>query len=153
MPIKFFHPKYWLTWLGISLLRSSVFLPWSLQMSIGKGLGKLLYIALPSRRKVSCINIEIAFPDLKPEEREALNRQHFISLGRGVFEAALGWWGSNNQIKKLAHIEGLEYLENTLKNHRVILLGSHFVSLEMLGRIVALHTPLHAVYRPHQNNT
>jgi len=151
MPSEFFHPRYWPTWLGVAPLRLSVFLPWSFQMLLGKGLGKLLYFALPSRRKVSAINLEIAFPDLTSSELEQRNRQHFISLGKGLFEAALGWWGTDKQIKKLAHTEGLEHLENTLKKHPVILLGAHFVSLEMLGRIVALHMPLHAVYRPHQN--
>ncbi len=120
-------------------------------MKLGEWLGKLLYAALPSRRKVSCINIEIAFPKLNLDEREKINRQHFISLGQGLFESAIGWWGSDQQIKKLVHIEGFEHLESTLKDHRVILLGAHFASLEIFGRTVAQTMPLHVVYRPHQN--
>jgi len=151
MPLTFFHPRYWLTWLGIALLRLTVFLPWQVQMTLGKWLGILLYKALPSRRKISCINLEIAFPNLSKTEIHALNQEHFISLGQGLFEAGLGWWGSDQQVKNLAHVEGLELLENTLKDHRVIMLGAHFVSIEMGGRILAQHMPLHGVYRPHQN--
>jgi len=151
MQAQFFHPRYWLTWLGVAFLRITVLLPWHWQMALGTALGKLLYIALPSRRKVSCINLEIAFPDHTKEQRQQLNRQHFISLGQGLFESAFGWWASNKRIKALTHIEGLEYLTNTLKEGRVILLGAHFASLEVGGRILAQHTPLHAVYRPHQN--
>ncbi|HIP81736.1 MAG TPA: lipid A biosynthesis lauroyl acyltransferase [Leucothrix mucor] len=151
MQADFFHPRYWLTWLGVAFLRLTVLLPWRWQMALGTALGKLLYIALPSRRKVCCINLEIAFPDHTKEQREQLNREHFISLGQGLFESAFGWWAPNKRIKALTHIEGLEHLTDTLKDDRVILLGAHFASLEVGGRILAQHTPLHAVYRPHQN--
>lgn len=120
-------------------------------MALGKGLGELLYTVLHSRRKISCINLEIAFPELTAEELESLNRQHFISLGQGVFEAALGWWGSDAQIKKLSHVEGIEHLHDALKDNKVIILGAHFASLEVGGRIMAQHMPLHVTYRPHQN--
>jgi len=151
MQAQFFHPRYWLTWLGVGLLRLIVLLPWRWQMSLGTTVGKLLYIALPSRRKISCINLEIAFPGLSAEQREQLNRQHFISLGQGLFESAFGWWSSDKRIQKLTHVEGLDFLKEALKNHRVILLGAHFASLEVGGRILAKHMPVHVVYRPHQN--
>ena len=151
MPLKFLHPKFWPTWIGVAILRLVILLPWSWQMTLGKWLGTLLYKILPSRRKISCINLEIAFPELSPKERKTLNLNHFISLGQGLFEAAVGWWGSDTQINKLVHLEGLEYLQNTLKSHRVILLGAHFAPLEILGRTVAQTMPLHVVYRPHQN--
>lgn len=151
MPTQFFHPRFWPTWFGILLLRLVVFLPWRWQMAIGKASGKLLYVALISRRKVSCINLNIAFPDLSPIEIESLNKKHFITLGRGLIEAGLGWWGSDKQIKRLTHIEGLEYLQETIKEHNVILIGTHFSSLEIGGRIIANNIPLHCTYRPHQN--
>lgn len=151
MPIKFYHPSYWATWLGIGILRFIVLLPWSWQMAIGKAIGKILYIAVPKRRKISCINLSIAFPEMSPNEIEALNRKHFISMGRGLMDAALGWWGTEEQISKLTHIEDLEYLEKALQEGYVILLGVHFSSLEVGGRILAKRIPLHAVYRPHQN--
>ena len=151
MPSKFFHPRFWPTWFGVALLRLIVFLPWSWQMALGTGIGKLLYVALPSRRKISCINLEIAFPDLSSIERETLNRKHFITLGQGLIEAGLGWWGTDAQIKKLSHVEGIEYLHETIKDHKVILLGAHFSSLEVGGRMIAQHMPLHVTYRPHQN--
>lgn len=151
MPLNFFHPRFWFTWLVVGLLRLIVILPWSWQMLIGQGLGKALYFSLPSRRRISCINLKIAFPKLSFVEREHLNQQHFISMGRGLIEAAIGWWGSDSQIEKLTHVEGLEYLEESLKEGKVILLGAHFSSLEIGARILAKRMPVHFVYRPHQN--
>lgn len=152
MPLTFFHPRFWPTWLGVAILRLLILLPWSWQMALGKVLGILLYKILPSRRKISCINLEIAFPDLDNKALAELNRNHFISMGQGALEAALGWWGSDKLIKKLTHLEGLEYLENTLKTDKVILLGAHFVCIEVGGRIMAQNIPLHGTYRPHQND-
>ena len=151
MPARFYHPRYWPTWFGVAILRLIILLPWRWQMSLGRGLGKLLYISLPARRKISCINLKIAFPELTHQELQTLNREHFISLGRGLIEAALGWWGSDEKILKLAHVEDLEYLESALKEGHVILLGAHFSSLEVGGRMLAHYMPLHVVYRPHQN--
>jgi len=98
-------------------------------MAIGKVLGTLLYRAIPARRQISCINLRIAFPELSSTEVNQLNRQHFISMGRGLIEAAVGWWGSEAQIEKLTHVEGLEHVEKALSEGRVILLGVHFSSI------------------------
>lgn len=153
MPNKFYHPRFWPTWLGIAFLHFIIMLPWHWQMKVGELIGRILYRVLPARRKISCVNLTIAFPALSAAKQEDLNRKHYISLGQGLIEAAFGWWGSENQIKKLTHVEGLEHIENALKNHKkVILLGAHFASLEVGGRIIAKHTQLHAVYRPHQND-
>ncbi len=151
MPTQFYHPRYWPTWLGVGILKLLILLPWSWQMCIGKALGIVLYNVLPSRRNISCVNLEIAFPNLTPDELAKLNRDHFISMGRGALEAALGWWGSDAKIKKLTHLEGYEYIEETIKEHNVILLGAHFVPLEVGGRMMAQQMPLHVTYRPHQN--
>lgn len=151
MPLKFFHPRFWPTWLGVAFLRLLILLPWSWQMSIGKALGILLYKLLPSRRKISCINLEIAFPELNEQQLTELNQEHFISMGQGALEAALGWWGSDKRIKSLSHLDGLEHLEKTLKKDKVILLGAHFVCIEVGGRVMAQNIPLHGTYRPHQN--
>jgi KDO2-lipid IV(A) lauroyltransferase len=151
MPSKFFHPRYWPTWLGVGILKLIILLPWSWQMAVGKWMGILLYSVAASRRKISQINLKIAFPELSKPDLETLNRDHFISMGQGLIEAALGWWGSDKKIKKLAHVEGFHYLQDTLKKSNVVLLGAHFSSLEVGGRIMALEMPVHVTYRPHQN--
>ena len=151
MPLKFLHPRFWLIWFGIALLRLIVLLPWHWQMSIGKGLGILLYHASPSRRKVSCVNLSIAFPSLSGEELTKLNKEHFISLGQSLMDSALSWWGSDAQVKKVTHIEGIESFQQAINEGRVMLVGAHFNSMEIGGRIFASQAPIHAVYRPHQN--
>lgn len=145
------HPRYWPTWLGLGILWLIVQLPWSLQMQLGKWLGLLMHRMLKKRRRICCVNLELAFPALTSEERQQLNRQHFISLGQGLLETAMSWWGNEKKLEQLTQLEGIEHLHQALETGGVVLLSAHFTSLELGGRMLAPHIPLHVVYRPHQN--
>ncbi len=145
------HPRHWPTWLGMGVLWLTVQLPWRAQMWLGKQLGVLMFHRLKRRRYVCCVNLELAFPELSAAERLTLNRAHFISLGRGLLETALSWWGREQTLQKLVKLEGIEHLQQAQQTGGVILLSAHFTSLELGGRMLAPHLPLHVVYRPHQN--
>ncbi len=153
--LSYLHPRYWLVWLGIALLRIIVWLPWRTQMTLGRILGNMLYVLLKKRRAISCINLRLAFPELTTQQRNQLNRRHFISLVQGFFEAALSWWGSERKLKPLFKTQGEQYLKEALEQGKgVLLLSAHFTSLELGGRLLTLaqpDVPLHVVYRPHQN--
>lgn len=150
---SFLHPIYWGVWLGIGLLRLLAFLPWTWQMRVGAFFGKLMHRLLKSRRHVVNVNLKLAFPELSNTERDALCADHFISLGQGVMDMTLSWWGSDEKLESLSTIEGLEYLQKGLANDKaLILFGMHFTSLEVGGPIVSnLTDGVHVVYRPHKN--
>ncbi|WML91793.1 LpxL/LpxP family Kdo(2)-lipid IV(A) lauroyl/palmitoleoyl acyltransferase [Thiothrix lacustris] len=147
----FLHPRYWLTWFGLGFLWLLVQLPWSVQMWLGKQFGLLMFYLLPKRREICCINLELAFPERTAAERTQLNREHFISLGRGLLETALSWWGDDDKLAQQTDIEGLENLQAAMQQGGVVLLSAHFTSLELGGRLIAQRIPLHVIYRPHQN--
>lgn len=149
----FLHPRYWGVWLAIGLLRLLTFLPWSWQMKLGARFGKLMYRLLTSRRRIANINLKLAFPELSDVERDKLCVEHFISLGQGIIDMTLSWWGSDEELESLSTLEGLQYLQQGLANDKaVILFGMHFTSLEVGGPIVSKLTDgVHVVYRPHKN--
>jgi len=120
-------------------------------MWLGKQFGLLMFYLLAKRRQICCINLELAFPELTPAARFQLNREHFISLGRGLLETALSWWGDDTELAQQTQIEGLEHLQSAIQQGGVVLLSAHFTSLELGGRILAQYAPLHVIYRPHQN--
>ncbi len=155
MDRKLLHPRYWSTWFGIALAWLLTKLPWCWQLAIGKQLGLLMFYVLRSRRKVCCINLELAFPELLPVARKQLVKEHFVSLGYGMVEMFYGWWGDVANIQHLIDVEGQEYLEQALnKEEGVILLSAHFTSLELGGRMLAFRMPdvdFNAVYRTHKN--
>jgi KDO2-lipid IV(A) lauroyltransferase len=146
------HPRYWLIWLGLLILRGLILLPWRWQMLIGKGFGLSMYRLLKRRRRIACMNFALALPELTAKERQNLNREHFIALGQSVIETPLSWWGSAQALAKLRHIEGWQHLQAAKAEKRgIILLSAHFTSLELGGRLLAMDESLHVVYRPHQN--
>lgn len=153
--MKFWHPRYWLIWLGISVLWLIIKLPITTQQTLAKLIGRLLYRLLKERRTVSCVNLKLAFPTLDQAAITKLNQQHFNGLAMGLFEAAMSWWASSERLSRLYSFEGEEHLTKALQqDNGVILLGAHFTSLELGGRLLNDHlktVPLHFVYRPHQN--
>lgn len=139
-------------WLFFGFLRLVIFLPLKWIESIGGFLGWLLYRLVPSRRRVTRINIQQAYPELKDTEIKELMRASYKSLGISIFEMAMAWWASRDYLRKHCHVEGIEHLEQALARGKgVILLTGHFSTLEIGGILMALYTPLQAVYKKAHN--
>lgn len=153
-PLHHFRtPRYWPAWLGLALLRLSCYLPYRVQLGIGKALGRLAHGIARERRAITRRNIELCFPELTPGERDALALQHFEALGASLIELALGRWASDEKLEAMTRIEGAEHIRRALdEGHGVILLSAHFTSLEISGRVLSKHCPpFDCVYRKHRN--
>lgn len=150
--MHFLHPRFWPTWLGLGLMRLMVFLPLGFQLALGRYLGRLVFFLLPRRRFIAAKNLELCFGSLNPDERRALLRAHFESLGQGVFETAFTWWASDRRLEGLAIVEGFEHITAArAAGHGVILLSAHFTTLEIGCRLLLQHEPFHPMYRTHEN--
>jgi KDO2-lipid IV(A) lauroyltransferase len=83
-------------------------------------------------------NIELCFPTLSATEQSHLVEQHCISLGMGVFEVGMARWKTNQSLRKIIEIKGIEHLNRAVeKNRGVILMSAHFTMLEigaLIGR-------------------
>ena len=133
-------------------MRGVVRLPWEAQRALGGALGRLLYRLMRRRRRVAQRNLALCFPRLDEPSRSRIVRRHFRSLGLGVVEVALAWWGSDERIAARSRIIGAEHLEAALSHERgVILLGGHFTTFEIGGRILASRFQVGATYRPHND--
>lgn len=148
-------PHHWPFWLGVGLLRSMILLPYPWAIWIGETIGLLLGSFPSKRRQVAAINIKLCFPELDHTAQKNLVRAHFKSVGAGLIETVMAWWGSEAQLKKRVKIRGQEHLDAALAQGRgMILLGAHFTTLELGGRFLAMHCPhIHfgALYRKHQH--
>ncbi len=149
---NFLAPKYWFTWLGLGILRLSTYLPYAWILSLGRGLGWLGFYLLPERRRITRTNIGLAFPKLEEKTRQKLVRQNFCFATQAVFESALAWWASEQRLKSLVRVEGLEHVDAALeKGKGVILLGGHYTTLEMGGRLIALYINGYGTYKRAHN--
>ena len=149
---RWLHPKYWGMWLFFSFLRLVTLLPLRWIEAIVSFLGWLFYRLAPSRRRVTRINIQQAYPEYRDVEIKKLIKASYRSLGISVFEMALAWWASRDYLRKHCTVEGIENLEAELtKGKGIIMLTGHFSTLEIGGILMALYTPLNAVYKKAHN--
>ena len=146
---RFWTPRYWPTWLGMAALRVVCLLPHRVALAVGRSLGRVAERLAGSRRAIVRRNIELCFPELAPQERDALASRHFEALGMSLIEMGIGRWASNRHHRSIAHLEGLEHLQQALDRGKgVILLSAHFTTLEISGRLLAMNCPpFDAVYR------
>lgn len=149
-PLSYYRAlKYWPTWVGLAFLRFTCWLPYRWQIGLGRAIGRLAHGIGAERRAIARRNIELCFPELSVDERDALARRHFESLGISLMEMALGRWASDKKLCSMTTIEGAEHIRNSIEDgYGVILLSAHFTALEISGRVLSLNCPpFDAVYR------
>ncbi|PVV07167.1 MAG: lipid A biosynthesis acyltransferase [gamma proteobacterium symbiont of Ctena orbiculata] len=148
-----YSPRYWPTWAGMTMLwLLSQLLPYSLAMTVGRLLGKLIHRVSPTRRHIAAVNLSICFPEKSEIEREQLLLDHFHSLGIGIVMIGFAWWARDEKLRSLVEIEGIEHLQQSLDRGKgTILLSAHFTDLEITGRLLSLFQPIAVMYRPHEN--
>jgi len=149
---QFLHPRYWPSWLGLGLMRLSIYLPVRMQLWSGHLIGKLITPLTKARRRVAKRNLELCFPELTLEQREDLLDANMRTMGMLLIETALSWWASGPSLAKRVRYEGLEHLEGGLAAGKgVILLTGHFTSMELGGRLMMLKQPCYVMFRPLKN--
>ncbi len=150
--ISRFAPRYWPTWIGLSLLRLLEPLPYRLQALLGRCLGRLIYILPSGFKRIARRNLELCYPDMDIGERDKLLAAHFRSLGLGLFETSITWWSPAERMLALTEVEGLEHLDAVLAQGRgAILLSAHFTTLEIGARAICARRPTSIMYRPTKN--
>jgi len=127
-------------------------LPLSLQIHSGRLIGRSAYRTARRRRHIAAVNIRLCFPQLDARRQGELVKAHFLSLGQGVVETALCWWGREEQLRDRYLLIGERHLSAAHAGGKgVILLSAHFTTLELGGRLLALRRPFHVLYRQHKN--
>lgn len=146
------HPRYWFTWIGIGLLYLIVLLPYPVLYHLGCGLGRLSMRFLKQRVFVARRNLELSFPKMPTAEREALVVRNFESVGMGLLETGMAWFWPDWRIKRWFAVSGLEHIDHAHQQGKgVLLIGMHFLTLELGARIFGIYNPGIGVYRPNDN--
>jgi len=152
LQLQFFHPRFWLSWFGLFLMRVSVYLPIRIQLLMAKLMAALIKPAMKKRRAIAKRNIELCFPELSEEQRLQLLEKNQENMGMMMIETALCWWASDAQLKKRVTFEGIEHIEAALeKGKGIILLTGHFTSMEVGGRLIMLKQPCYIMFRELKN--
>lgn len=73
------------------------------------------------------------------------------SVGMAIIETGMAWFWSDKRILKWSKVEGLENLKQQPADTGILLVGVHFLTLELGARIIGLHHQGVGVYRPNDN--
>lgn len=145
-------PRYWLTWLGLLVLRLSLFMPRGLVDAIGRLVGRAYFRANRKRREITLINLRMAFPELSEQERERLAQRHFEVAVNSMLDLPVLWWASDEFVGKFVSIHGIEHYAKTLESRRnIVLLTGHFVGLDFGGAIISREFPHIGLIKPERN--
>lgn len=148
---EFFTPKYWGIWLVMLIILPLIYLPLRMQFAIGRQIGRFAYMLAQRRVQDTLTNLRLAFPNKSNDERELIARQVFVNQGIGIFETLCAWFRPN-VFKRTFSISGLQHLVMAKQAGRaVILLGGHYTTLDLGGRLCTQFFAASCVYRK-QNN-
>ena len=104
------------------------------------------------RAKIAYRNLELCFPEMSEAERQQLAVKNFESVGMGVIETGIAWFWPTARINRWMDASGLEHIRAVQDSGRgVLLIGIHFLTLEMGARMFGIHNPGIGVYRPNDN--
>lgn len=152
LQFAFLLPKYWPIWLSMGILYFISWLPFVIQLQIGKLLGKLLGLLAKKRVGIAKRNLELCFPEKSEKEILALVKENKEHAGMAILETGMGWWWPDWRIKSIAKYDGYEHIESILASGKgVLALAIHNMNIELACRITGLKYPSVAFYRKHNN--
>lgn len=148
----FLHPRFWLIWIGIGILYIVVLLPYPMIYYIGIKIGRILKYCLLHRTNIIRKNLNLCFPHISNAEKKNLFNKNCESIGMGILETGMAWFWPEHRIKRWCTIHGANNIFLLKeKNIGILLIGIHFLTLELGARIFGILNPGIGVYRPHNN--
>ncbi|MEW6993339.1 LpxL/LpxP family Kdo(2)-lipid IV(A) lauroyl/palmitoleoyl acyltransferase [Colwelliaceae bacterium MEBiC 14330] len=150
--LSFLLPHYWLTWLGVFILYSISWLPFKLQLAIGRLLGRLIFKIASKRKHVALTNLRLCFPEKDEQTLQEILKKNFENTGIALFETGMGWWWPTWRVARKVKVTGAHHIHDAqAQGYGVLALGMHNLSLEMCARGAGIEQPLVIFYRPHNN--
>ncbi|MBS3804810.1 MAG: lysophospholipid acyltransferase family protein [Oleiphilaceae bacterium] len=117
---------------------------------VGRSLGALAWLSRGRYRKVTDINLGIAFPEMTDEQRRELARSSLRHTGQTMMEIPLLWEQPPERCLELVkEVEGQELLERTIHEGKgVVLVAPHLGNWEILGLYFSLRYQMATLYSP-----
>jgi KDO2-lipid IV(A) lauroyltransferase len=136
-------------WLAALALRGFALLPLSWIRAIGGLLGAVASWLPLRERRVTDVNLRIAFPDMDPRERRRLARRSMGQTGRTFAELSAIWsWSSERLHRHVLEVHGEAAVTEAVESGRgVIFALPHLGAWELLGIYCPKRWPFTGLYR------
>jgi KDO2-lipid IV(A) lauroyltransferase len=125
-------------------------LPWPLLRALGDALA-WLWLRLGAREsEVARVNLEIAYPELLPSQRDGWRRAVLRTTARQALETLRLWTRPHaDNLALITRTQGEELFDAAVASGKgVIVAAPHFGNWELLNQWLAMKTPLAILYRP-----
>lgn len=136
---------------ALFLMKCLVRLPLPVWQRFGIELGKLLFHLARKRRHIVDVNLRMAFPDKTATQRKAMTRDIIINTTLGALESFYGWWAQDKEIRSRSQVKNLDALLKANESQGVIIVGAHFTTLDLSGRVMGLFKKVDIVYKKQSN--
>lgn len=125
-------------------------LPWSWLLSLGDLVAAAWRWRDGRESRVTRINLELAYPELLPAQREQWHRAILRTTGRQILETLRLWTRPHQEnLTLLRETHGTELFDAAIAAGRgVIVAAPHYGNWELLNQWLASRTPLAILYRP-----
>ncbi|WP_347454732.1 lysophospholipid acyltransferase family protein [Acinetobacter thermotolerans] len=135
------------------LLKLLALLPLRVLHFLGYLIAWVLIQTPSSIQRITRINIQLAYPELKPAAQEAMVRASIHSQCLSYLEC-IKFWGMSPEysLSKIKNIQGVKHLENALnEKHGVIVIVPHLGSWELLNAWLCQQAQPMIMYKPNKN--
>jgi len=139
--------------LSIVFIRLMALFPLEMARTVGKMLGYCAYLGRSRLYYTSQTNIQLCFPGLSGDERQALIKNSLMNTGMTLAESGAVWlWPVEKIMAKLLEIEGAELLNDARQSGRgLILIGPHHGNWELMGLYLSTLGQCAQLYQPPKN--
>lgn len=150
--VHFLLPRYWGTLFIIVLMYLLSLLPFKAQLVLGRCIGRLAMRIMKKRQVTIRRNLELCFPSMAENERDAILNANIENSGIALFETAMAWFWSDKRVNRHVTIKGMEHIQALEKDGKgVLMLAVHSMNLELGARAFGIKKSGSGVYRPNNN--
>lgn len=151
------HPRYWLTWLSLGLLAILAWLPARFRDLLAGACVKLVIKLAKKQCHTARINLQLCFPQLSDQERDAILADS-IAIGiKGFFALGEPTFLPPSMFLKRLHVNGHDALEKAKATGRPIIFmiphtwtidacGLYFSGAEKFNMCTMMHSARNPVY-------
>lgn len=125
-------------------------LPWPWLRTLGDSIAWLWWRSSGRESRVARRNVELAYPELSPGERDALHRGILRTTSRQMLETLRLWTRPHaDNLRLIRETQGVALFDAAIASGKgVIVAAPHYGNWELLNQWLAAHTPLAILYRP-----
>lgn len=145
------HPRHWPAWCSVGLLWLLAHLPQRLSYALGAGIGNVFYFLAKDRRHICETNLRLCFPELSDVEHKVLVKKTMRNQGVGLMETLRVWFIAPDKLGVEFELLGKEHLEVAKGDPGIIIIGTHFTTLDVSGALIGRQYPADSFYRKHKN--